>query len=151
MFNPRTDDGVLDAVTTPSLRGARYLAPYGHDGRMPSLRDFVANAVVNEFAGPPPSAQLLDALVVYIQDIDFLPNPRLDAAGHLRAASAAEQRGQALFARPFPHDPGLSCAGCHAPRPLSSITASTTSARAAGTRPRPCSTPTSNAQRWGFP
>ena len=64
---------------------------------MPSLRDFVANVVVNEFAGAPPSAQLLDALVAYIQDIDFLPNTRLDAGGRLRSASAAEQRGQALF------------------------------------------------------
>ena len=28
-------------------------------------------------------------------------------------ASAAERRGEALFAKPFPHDPTLSCAACH--------------------------------------
>ena len=33
LFNPKADNGVFDAVTPPSLRGAKYLAPYGHDGR----------------------------------------------------------------------------------------------------------------------
>ena len=115
-FNPRADNGVLDPVTIPSLRGARYLAPYGHDGRMGSLRDFVHNVIVNEFAGPEPSPAILDAIVVYIQDIDFLPNPRIEPDGRLTAkASAAERRGQALFSKPFPHDPSLSCAACHVP------------------------------------
>ena len=27
LFNPKTDNGVLDAVTIPSLRGARFLSP----------------------------------------------------------------------------------------------------------------------------
>ena len=77
MFNPKTDNGVLDPVTIPSLRGARLLAPYGHDGRTGSLRDFVRNVIVsNEFwRGPEPSSQILDAIVAYIEDIDFLPNP----------------------------------------------------------------------------
>ena len=83
---------------------------------MGSLRDFIRNVIVNEFAGPEPSPALLDAIVVYIQDIDFLPNPSLGLGGRLTAlASAAERRGEALFAKPFPHDPGLSCAGCHVP------------------------------------
>jgi mono/diheme cytochrome c family protein len=116
LFNPKADDGVLDPVTIPSLRGARFLGPYGHDGRTASLRDFVRNVIVNEFAGPAPSAQILDAIVVYIEDIDFLPNPRLDAAGRLVAdATPAQQRGEALFRKPFPRDPSLSCAGCHVP------------------------------------
>ena len=113
-FNPKADNGVLDPVTIPSLRGARYLGPYGHDGRTPSLHDFVRNVVVNEFAGAEPSPQILDALVVYIEDIDFLPNPHLDKVGRLTPeATASQQRGEALFARPFPHDPHLSCATCH--------------------------------------
>lgn len=116
LFNPKADDGVLNPVTVPSLRGARYLAPYGHDGRMGSLRDFIHNVIVNEFAGPEPSPAILDAMVAYIQDIDFLPNPRLTASGRLTVkASAAERRGEVLFAKPFPHDPGLSCATCHVP------------------------------------
>jgi hypothetical protein len=116
LFNAKADDGLLDPFTVPSLRGARRLAPYGHDGRMASLRDFIRNAIVNEFDGPEPSPAILDAMVVYIDDIEFLPNPRLGPEGKLAAgASAAEQRGETLFARPFPHDPGLSCAACHVP------------------------------------
>ena len=116
LFNPKTDNGVLDPLTIPSLRGARFLAPYGHDGRTASLRDFVLNVIVNEFAGPAPSPQILDAIVVYIEDIDFLPNPGLDKAARLTlSASAAQRRGEGLFARPFPHDPAMSCAGCHLP------------------------------------
>jgi cytochrome c peroxidase len=116
LFNPKADNFVLDPVTIPSLRGARYLAPYGHDGRMASLRDFVHSVIVNEFAGPEPSPAILDALVAYIQDIDFLPNPNLGRGGRLTArVSDAARRGEALFSKPFPHDPALSCAGCHVP------------------------------------
>ncbi len=30
-------------------------------------------------------------------------------------SASSERRGEALFSKPFPHDPGLSCAGCHVP------------------------------------
>jgi cytochrome c peroxidase len=116
LFNPKANNFVLDPVRIPSLRGARYLAPYGVDGRMPSLRDFVRNVIVGEFAGPEPSPVILDAIVAYIQDIDFLPNPSLGPGGRLVGKiSEAERRGEVLFAKPFPHDPGMSCAGCHVP------------------------------------
>ena len=116
LFNPKADNGALDPVRIPSLRGARYLSPYGADGRMASLRDFVHNVIVNEFAGPEPSPAILDAIVAYIQDIDFLPNPSLGPAGRLTGKiSESERRGEALFSKPFPHDPSLSCATCHVP------------------------------------
>jgi cytochrome c peroxidase len=116
LFNPKADNYVFDPVRIPSLRGARYLAPYGNDGRTASLRDFVRNVIVGEFAGPEPSPALLDAVVSYVQEIDFLPNVRLGVRGRLNAAaSETERRGEALFAKPFPHDPNLSCAGCHPP------------------------------------
>jgi cytochrome c peroxidase len=116
LFNPKAENFVLDPVRIPSLRGARYLAPYGNDGRMESLRDFVRTVIVDEFAGPDPAPAILDALVAYIRDIDFLPNPRISLGGELTAeASEAERRGEVLFNRPFPHDPSLSCAGCHLP------------------------------------
>jgi Di-haem cytochrome c peroxidase len=83
---------------------------------MASLRDFVRNVIVNEFAGPEPSPVTLDAIVAYIQDIDFLPNPSLGPGGRLIGKiSESERRGEALFMKPFPHDPNLSCASCHVP------------------------------------
>ncbi len=116
LFNPKANNFVLDPVRIPSLRGARYLAPYGVDGRMASLRDFVHNVIVNEFAGPEPSPAILDAIVAYVQDIDFLTNQNLGPGGRLVGTiSESERRGEALFAKPFPHDPGMSCAGCHIP------------------------------------
>jgi cytochrome c peroxidase len=116
LFNPKADNGALDPVTPPSLRGARYLGPYGHDGRFASLRDFVHNVIVGEFAGAEPSSEILDALVAYIQDIDFLPNPKIGPEGRLaEGASAAARRGEALFHKPFPHDATMSCAACHMP------------------------------------
>jgi len=115
-FNAKAFNSILDPVRIPSLRGARYLAPYGHDGRFASLRDFVRNVIVNEFAGPEPAPAILDALVAYIQDIDFLPNPRLGPGGRLASqASDAERRGETLFFKPFPRQANLSCAGCHVP------------------------------------
>ena len=33
LFEPKSDNHVFDPVTPPSLRGAKHLAPYGHDGR----------------------------------------------------------------------------------------------------------------------
>ena len=116
LFNPKAENSILDPVRVPSLRGARFLAPYGNDGRMESLRDFVHTVIVDEFAGPEPAPAVLNALVAYILDIDFLPNPRISLGGKLTAeADQAERRGEALFNKPFPRDPGLSCAGCHLP------------------------------------
>ncbi|MGX9425753.1 cytochrome c peroxidase [Bradyrhizobium sp. LeoA1S1] len=116
MFNPKAFNSILDPVLIPSLRGARFLAPYGHDGRITSLRGFIYNVIVNEFQGPRPSDAVLDGLVAYINDIDFLPNPRLSPGGMLSAqASAAERHGEQLFFKPFPHQPQLNCATCHVP------------------------------------
>src|ERR1700723_2731113 len=91
LFNPKKDNGVLDPLVIPSLRGARLLAPYGHDGRTGSLRDFVRNVVVNEFAGSEPSSQILDALVAYVEDIDFLPNANLEKTGSLTSGANPSQ------------------------------------------------------------
>lgn len=116
LFNPKANNFALDPVRIPSLRGARYLAPYGNDGRTTSLREFIRNVIVGEFAGSEPSPTILDALTAYIQDIDFLPNPSLEPSGKLSSqTSEAERRGEVLFHRPFPHDPAVSCASCHIP------------------------------------
>ena len=115
LFNPKTDNGVLDAVTPPSLRGAKVLAPYGHDGRYGSLRLFIRNVVVNEFAGAEPTPQVLDALVTYVREISFLPNGKLTAGRLTGKASDAARRGEALFNKPFRTNAAMSCASCHQP------------------------------------
>ena len=76
---------------------------------------FIRNVIVNEFAGPEPSPQVLDALVTYVREISFLPNGKL-AAGRLTGkASDAARRGEALFNKPFRTNAAMSCASCHQP------------------------------------
>ena len=115
-FNPRFNDRRADALDTPSLRGIRFTGPYGRDGRFGSLRNFVRNVIVNEFAGPEPTPLMLDALVAYLFEFDWLPNPRLNRDGSLAAgASAAARRGEQLFRQPFDGMGGMACATCHDP------------------------------------
>ena len=115
-FNPRGSDGSLDPLDTPSLRGIRFTAPYGRDGRMASLREFTRGVIVGELGGPEPSPLMLDALVTYMTEFDFLPAPLLARDGTLNdRASAAAGRGEAIFNRPFAGMAGRSCAACHIP------------------------------------
>jgi cytochrome c peroxidase len=119
VFNPVQDDGVANHVDIPSLRGIRLLAPYGRDGRIASLREFTRHVIVNEFAGAEPEPRLLDALVAYMDQFEFLPNPKLGPFGRLAAgATPGERRGEALFNKPMPSMEGRSCASCHSPDSL---------------------------------
>jgi hypothetical protein len=118
IFSPQTDTHALNALTVPSLRGIRFLAPFGHDGRFATLREFTRNAIVNEFAGSEPSPSILDALLAFMQDIAPLPNHRLAADGRLVEANEAERRGELLFVTAFPNNPSLTCATCHVPSAL---------------------------------
>ncbi len=116
LFNPRGNDHRFDPLDTPSLRGIRFTAPYGRDGRTASLREFARNVIVGEFAGPEPSPLMLDALVAYMNEFDFLPAVNLDRNGRLAShAPDAAKRGEALFNRPFAGLGGQSCASCHVP------------------------------------
>lgn len=101
------DNGKDDPLRIPSLRGLRYLAPYGHDGRMPSLRDFTRAIVQNTFGGAALAEEDLDALVAYMMEFDFLPNPRLTATGRLAAsAGETEKTGEKVFLK-------AGCVRCH--------------------------------------
>jgi cytochrome c peroxidase len=73
-FNPKTDDRLFNPLAIPSLRGIRQTAPYGRNGRTASLREFTRHVIVQEFAGAEPDPLLLDAVVAYMQQIEFLPN-----------------------------------------------------------------------------
>ncbi|MEC9346380.1 MAG: hypothetical protein VYB54_09135 [Pseudomonadota bacterium] len=72
-FSHREDDGQPNPVNIPSLRGARWTAPYGRDGRFPTLDGFTRNVIVREFGAPEPPAWIVDALVAYQMDLAFAP------------------------------------------------------------------------------
>ncbi len=115
-FNPLFNDHRRGSLDIPSVRGIRYTGPYGRDGRFGSLRDFVRNVIVSEFAGPEPTPFMLDALVAYMLEFDFQPNSKVDGQGRLTdKASVAAKRGEKLFRKPFPEMDGNSCASCHIP------------------------------------
>ncbi|MEO3417375.1 cytochrome c peroxidase [Roseovarius sp. CAU 1744] len=115
-FNPIFNDRRDDPLDVPSLRGLRFTGPYGRDGRFASLRDFTRNVIVNEFGGAEPTPFMLDALVAYMQEFDFLPNSMLTAQGELTdLAPEAARRGEEIFNRPFAQMDGQSCASCHIP------------------------------------
>ena len=115
-FDPRGNDGRFDPLDVPSLRGIRFTAPYGRNGRIASLREFTRNVIVGELGGPEPSPLMLDALVAYMNEFDFLPAPLLARDGSLNGrASKAARRGQAIFNRPFAAMSDRSCASCHIP------------------------------------
>lgn len=114
-FAPHARNGIFDHLDTPDLRGIRFTAPYGRNGRFDSLRDFTRNVIVNEFNGEEPDPMLLDSLVIYMLEFDFLPNPHLKPDGWLTADAPAEAlRGEEIFRRDFPQMNG-SCASCHDP------------------------------------
>ena len=107
------DDGVANALNVPSLRGCRYTGPYGRDGRIASLAEFVQQVVTSELGGAPLPERERSALVRYLLDLDFLPNANLDPRNQLRArTSEAARRGERLFAQPR-GPAGVSCASCH--------------------------------------
>ncbi|CUI02207.1 di-heme enzyme, family [Leisingera aquaemixtae] len=115
-FNPMFNDRADDHLDTPSMRGIRFTAPYGRDGREPSLRRFIRNVIVTEFAGEEPTPFQLDALEAYVKQFDFLPNPKIDRAGRLTdLASDAAKRGEELFNTEFTGLGDRSCASCHTP------------------------------------
>ncbi len=115
-FNPLFNDRRDDSLDIPSLRGLRFTGPYGRDGRFASLRDFTRNVIVNEFGGKGPTPFMLDALVGYMLEFDFLPNKKIDGSGKLTdLASDSARRGEELFRKPFSQMDGKSCASCHIP------------------------------------
>jgi len=115
-FNRLTDDGRDNPLNIPSLRGVAMTPPYGRDGRIASLREFVRNVIVTEFEGNEPPGWLLDALVAYQHELAFLPGARLGPDGRLGSdADAAARRGERVFWQPFATQPELSCAACHPP------------------------------------
>ncbi len=117
-FAPHANDGVFNPVDIPDLRGIRFTAPYGRDGRFASLRDFTRNVIVHEFNGPEPEPILVDGMVAYMNQFEFLPNPNVRPDGTLapNRVSGSALRGEEIFRRDYPQMMGgTSCASCHIP------------------------------------
>jgi cytochrome c peroxidase len=115
-FAPHANNGHFDPLDIPDLRGIRFTAPYGRNGRFSSLREFSRNVIVHEFNGPEPDPVIMDAMIAYMNEFDFLPNDAMEANGTLRAdQSEAAKRGEVIFNRPFDQMQGMSCASCHIP------------------------------------
>ncbi len=117
-FAGHANNGLHDPLDTPDLRGIRFTAPYGRNGRFGSLREFVRNVIVNEFNGPEPDPMLMDGMIAYMNEFEFLPNPKLQKSGRLHPGrvSRAALRGERIFHRKFPGMMGgMSCADCHIP------------------------------------
>lgn len=103
-----SEDGIANPVNIPTLRGVRWTAPYGRDGRFAALEDFTRNVIVHEFAGAEPAPVILDALVAYQRALAFPTNADVGPAGRLTwNASPAARRGEVLFLK--------DCAACHRP------------------------------------
>lgn len=117
-FAGHANNGLHDPIDTPDLRGIRFTAPYGRNGRFASLREFVRNVIVNEFNGPEPDPMIMDGMIAYMNEFEFLPNPKLKKSGRLSPGkvSKAALRGEKIFYRKFPQMMGgMSCASCHIP------------------------------------
>ncbi len=98
LFGDGIEDHLFNPVNIPAVAGAAFSAPYGHDGRFASLRDFTTHALNREFSALDTDPLILDALVAYQQDLDLPPAPDADAA---------RDKGAEIFAS--------RCAGCHRP------------------------------------
>ncbi|MBL4908211.1 MAG: hypothetical protein JKX94_12220 [Sneathiella sp.] len=61
-----TEDGKFNPIPIPSLRNISKTAPYGSQISLPSLPAFTRHVIVDEFDGPPPSAQTMKALISYM-------------------------------------------------------------------------------------
>jgi cytochrome c peroxidase len=110
------DDGVMRGINIPSLRGVRYTAPYGRDGRSGAMPEFVRSVVTDEFGGDELPPAYLAALVRYVNDLDFVPNRLLDRRNRLtEEASELARRGERLFRAARDGFDGRSCASCHVP------------------------------------
>lgn len=115
-FAPHANNGHFDPLDIPDLRGIRFTAPYGRNGRFASLREFIRNVIVNEFNGPEPDPIVVDAMLAYMMEFDFLPNPMLNKNGTLNSRAPEDaRRGEKLFNQPFAQMNGMSCASCHVP------------------------------------
>ena len=113
---PSAEDRTSNPRKIPHLFGLRYRAPFPSGGAAASLREYLRAHIVRDFEGPEPSAAALDALEVYLLDLEVPPAPGLREDGALLVhVGGAARRGEAVFRRPFETLGQRACATCHVP------------------------------------
>ncbi len=101
-------DGQSDGRSTPLLWGVRDTAPYSWGGKK-TLEENIKGIIVGRMKGPEPTQEQLDALVAYLNSLEFPQNPNLNTGGApTDAAPAAAKRGYEVFFK-------ASCNSCHVP------------------------------------
>lgn len=68
-----TEDGILNPIAIPSLRGVSKSAPYGTLTVLPTLDAFTRHVIETEFAGPPVQPYELSALIAYMSLLETTP------------------------------------------------------------------------------
>jgi hypothetical protein len=72
--------------------------------------------IVSEFGSEEPTPYMLDAMVAYLFEFDFLENSKIDKLGRLTdKADEAAKRGEVVFNTPFAGMGNMACASCHIP------------------------------------
>jgi cytochrome c peroxidase len=101
-------DGTPEGRSTPTLLGVKDTAPYSWAGGK-TLKDNIKGIIVNRMKGAEPTEAQLDALVAYLETLEFPPNPDVGADGAPGAAAPeAARRGFQAFEK-------AACNACHVP------------------------------------
>ncbi len=109
IFSKVRDDGVFNPAAIPSLVGIGRKKQFGNVNPAPTLRDFIASAVVDEFQGERAPAAVIEGLAAYIELMDEASCPERpsplsprramrDVERTLGAAEAAVMRNDAATA-----------------------------------------------------
>lgn len=115
-FGPDGDNGARDPHRIPSLRGTRMTGPWPLNGNITSLREFIRHVAVVEFGSAEPPPRFVDAIARYVEQLDPLPNSKIDARGHLTAKAGEDaRRGEQAFLKVRKDMDNQSCATCHPP------------------------------------
>jgi cytochrome c peroxidase len=115
-FGPDGDDGMKNPHRIPGLRGVRMTGPFPLNGNIPSLREFIRHVAVVEFGSAEPPPRFVDAIARFLEQLDPLPNSKLDAQGHLTAKAGEDaRRGEQAFLKVRKDMDNQSCATCHPP------------------------------------
>jgi YVTN family beta-propeller protein len=89
----------------PTLRGVARTKPWTWHGWQTSLESSVVESFTKSMQGPKPKAEEVEAMVAYLETLDFPRNPNREPDGSL---SPAAQRGEAVY-----RSSEAACSSCH--------------------------------------